>query len=198
MPKREPIRDGHHWRAASHNLSTSRRGCAAGEAMDVYCEDAWWQGWVKIIRKQEIVICFDTGAPEVTSVLNSELIEGRSEKVCGRLPSQVIFACAVTITVTHPCPVPMGCLYIRRLVITGCSQTLLHTACEVCRCIPRTPRASWICCLGDTRRDSDTGRDRHASHVAGGPEIGITRRAHGRRCLRPFGRACVMSESGLQ
>ena len=54
--------------------------------MDVYCEDAWWQGWVKIIREQEIVICFDNGAPEVTSVLEPKQIKGRSEKVTGVFP----------------------------------------------------------------------------------------------------------------
>ena len=52
----------------------------------MYCEDAWWQGWVKIIWEQQIVICFDTSAPEVTSVLEPEQINGRSEKVCGVFP----------------------------------------------------------------------------------------------------------------
>ena len=52
----------------------------------MYCEDAWWQGWVKITRGQEIVICFDTGALEVTSVLGPEQIRGGREKVCGVFP----------------------------------------------------------------------------------------------------------------
>lgn len=55
--------------------------------MDVYYNDGWWQGRVKIIREQEIVISFpDTGAPEVTLVLSPELIQGRKAKVCGVFP----------------------------------------------------------------------------------------------------------------
>ena len=54
--------------------------------MDVYYNDGWWQGWVKIIREQEIVISFDSGAPEVTSVRSPGLIQGRSTDICGVFP----------------------------------------------------------------------------------------------------------------
>lgn len=50
----------------------------AGEPVDIYYDEGWWEGWVKITRDEEIVICFDTGAPDCTATVR-EVDKGEDE-----------------------------------------------------------------------------------------------------------------------
>ena len=53
-------------------LSLTLQCVAAGEPVDIYFDDAWWEGWVQITRDEEIVICFDTGAKECVVPVKQE------------------------------------------------------------------------------------------------------------------------------